>query len=496
MQAKKRKDVAVTKMQRPSLQGALDVAPVARSPSLDMATRYPVAAVQRTTHELRNDNMATDFNGAVLHALSFVESCGFPGFPILTQLAQIAEYRAMHERFADECIRMWGKVASSGAADAARVRDLESEFKRLDIRQCVRQMIIHDQAYGGGHAFIVIDGAADLSLPLLPTQSSVLPGSFKGLRVIEPTWLTPNSYNSNDPTKPDFYRPDSWILIGGQTVNALRLPTIISRPVGDMLKPAYSFRGISMTQLAIPYVDNWLRTRQSVSDTVKQFSISGISTDLQSILQPGAGADLSMRADLINRYRDNRNLLFLDKATEEFFQVNTPLSTLDALQAQAQEHMSAVSHIPLVILTGITPAGLNASSEGEIRVFYDYIKGYQYNVLQAFMLHILKIAQLSMFGAIDPDISWEWLPLHELNDLEGAEMRAKEAETDERYVTMGVLSPETVQQRLIADPDSPYAGILESGETLETTPDDDIEQIAAHLASMNQGSTPPDTPEA
>jgi hypothetical protein len=55
--------------------------------------------------------------------------------------------------------------------------------------------------------------------------------------------------------------------------------------------------------------------------------------------------------------RSNAGTFALDKETEEFFNVSTPLGTLDALQAQSQEQMSSVSGIPLIILLGITPRG-------------------------------------------------------------------------------------------------------------------------------------------
>ncbi|MGJ8500946.1 anti-CBASS protein Acb1 family protein, partial [Glaesserella parasuis] len=122
--------------------------------------------------------------------------------------------------------------------------------------------------------------------PLVLRPGTVRQGSFEAVRVVEPYWVTPNNYNSIDPTAADFYKPSTWWMLGTE-VHASRLQTMISRPVPDMLKPTYSFRGISLTQLAMPYVDNWLRTQQSVSDTVKQFSITGVKTDLQQYLQPG-----------------------------------------------------------------------------------------------------------------------------------------------------------------------------------------------------------------
>ena len=51
--------------------------------------------------------------------------------------------------------------------------------------------------------------------------------------------------------------------------------------------------------------------------------------------------------------------------------------------AQSQEQISSVSRIPLVKWTGISPSGLNASSEGEIRVYYDLIHSEQIDFTEA-----------------------------------------------------------------------------------------------------------------
>ena len=102
--------------------------------------------------------------------------------------------------------------------------------------------------------------------------------------------------------------------------------------------------------------------------------------------------------------RDNRGLMTIDKDTEEFVNVSAPIAGLDELQAQAQEHMSGVSGIPLVKLFGITPSGLNASSDGEVRCFYDWIRAQQEDFFTDTLKRTLEIIQLSEFGEIDPDI--------------------------------------------------------------------------------------------
>lgn len=479
---------------RPNYAAALMYAPAPLpAPSMAAATRVDVASLPaKSPQEKKAAEMAMDFNGTSLNALSFVQSTSFPGFPTLSLLAQLPEYRTMHETLADECVRMWGKVSSTGTSDPVRVAQIEAEIKKHDVRAVVRQAVVDDQRFGRSHVYFKLrNDEKGRDLPLVMKPYAVRKGSFQGLRNVEAYWVTPNFYNSIDPTAADFYKPSSWWMIGVET-HATRLQTIVSRPVPDMLKPTYSFAGVSMTQLAMPYVDNWLRTRQSVSDTVKQFSVSGVKTDLAQQLLPGASTDLANRAMLLNAYRDNRNILFLDMATEEFFQVNTPLSGLDALQAQSQEQMSAVSHIPLVKLLGITPTGLNASSDGEVRVFYDYVHGYQSNVLQALMDNVLRVIQLSLDGEIDENLHWCWEPLLELTALEMADKRAKDADTDSKYMENGVLTPEQIAQKLNADPNSGYSGVVQDGSTLEETPDEDIAQITQHILDLGGGPGMPE----
>jgi hypothetical protein len=129
--------------------------------------------------------------------------------------------------------------------------------------------------------------------------------------------------------------------------------------------------------------------------------VSGIKTNMGAALSGSTDSSMLDRATLFNAMRDNRGVFMLDKDTEEFFTFNTPLSTLDALQAQAQEQMSSVSNIPLVFLLGIAPSGLNATSEGEIKVFHSYILSMQEALFTDPLNRVFDIIQLSKFGAID-----------------------------------------------------------------------------------------------
>lgn len=386
---------------------------------------------------------------------------GFPGFQYLSMLMTRPEYRAFASTLSTEITREWIQFSSKQDDDtdsADKIKQIEDEFIRLDVRGVLRRAAEHDASFGRAQIFVDIIGA-DRKTPLILHKRTIKKGSLKGFETVEAVWTTPSVYNALDPSAPDFYKPRSWFMLG-QEVHASRLMTIITRPLPDILKPAYNFAGMSLSQLAEPYVDNWLRTRQSVSDLISNFSITILATAMEQVLQGSDdGSDLFDRADLFTATRTNRGIMLLDKDREEVVQVNTPLSGLSELQAQAQEHMCSVSRTPAIILTGISPTGLNASSEGEIRVFYDWISAQQNAFWREPLEVILKVVQLHLFGEIDPDICFDFVPLYQLTGKELSEIREADGRTATAYINAGVVSPEEVRQQLAKDPESGYDGL-------------------------------------
>jgi len=124
------------------------------------------------------------------------------------------------------------------------------------------------------------------------------------------------SYNALDPAASDFYRPTKWFMLG-QLVDSTRLLTVVTRPLPDLLKPAFNFSGMSLSQLAEPYINNWLRTRQSIADLVNNFSIISLSTSMDQVLQGNDdGTNLFKRAELFTLTRQNKGVFLLDKDRE------------------------------------------------------------------------------------------------------------------------------------------------------------------------------------
>ncbi len=389
------------------------------------------------------------------------EGLGFMGYQYLAELSQRAEYRKMAQIIADHCVRKWIKFTG----DEAKLIELEREFERLGVKEIMRSAIELEGYLGRIQIFADFGDYADMAelrTPLKLEPEKISPKRpLKNLKIIQPLWSYPGIYEAQNPLHPLFYKPREW-FVSGYVVHDSRLATIVSNEMPDMLKPAYAFGGVSLAQMAKPYVDNWLRNRQAGSDILNAFTTWKLQTNMEQVLQGDtiATMELFKRTKLFTDTASNHGVFVLDKSSEDFDNVSAPITGVSDLVAQSQEHMSSVSSIPLVLLTGITPAGLNASSDGEIRVFYDTILAKCEKDLRGPIEWISAMVQLSRFGEIDPDIKFEFVSLWEMSDKDKADIRKSNADAAAVYIASGVVSPEEDRERLNNEDGGMYAGTL------------------------------------
>ena len=406
---------------------------------------------------------------------------GFIGYPTLTMMAQSADYRNVPDTNALEMTREWGKIVVKGDGEedsSDKIQKLTEEFERIDARNIIRKHIENEGLFGMSHLFIKIKGQDDKTdLPLV--YENVPKDGLEGLILIEPIHSSPAAFNASNPLEFDFYKVNNW-FVQGVNIHQDRLLTLVTRPVPDLLKPAYNFGGLSWLQIMKPYVERFQRDTDSISDLISKFSLTALKTNMETILQGGeeGASQLLARAQMMGAFRDNLNMLLMDMTGEDLVQINTPMTGLVDLWAKSQELMAMPSHTPLVKLTGITPSGLNASSDGEIRVYNDWISGLQNAFILPQIMKILRIAQMSLFGEIDNNISFEFNSLKQMDDSELADLNLKKAQTAGALIEAGVLSQEDERSRLSNDQDSGY-GFIDPDkvpESLDLSLTDETEQ--------------------
>lgn len=417
----------------------------------------------------------------------------FMGYPYLAEMAQRPEFRKPCDVLARETTREWIRLKSTkninitdydtdDEANAAReqqsretaekISAIEAEFKRLDVRALLYRMVLDALLNGVGYVWIDMAGlatdATGQNVPLKLTKHGVKKGSLNGFKRIDPIWTSANAFNADTPLRDGFYDPESYWVQGCLT-HKDRLLKMVPYEVPDIFKPAFNFGGLSLTQQLRPYVHNFLRTRNSVSDITANFSKLVLKTDMTAAMQGGVmdhnGTSTIMgRASFMQQVSEGQSTIVADKENEDVSIVATPLGGLSDLQAQAMEAMAFIPGIPLVKLFGITPNGLNASSEGEIRVFYDGIAAFQENNLRPILEKILRLVQLNLWGELDESLDFDFVNLWQLDDEKAASVEKAKAEADKINIEAGKITPDEARMREEQDQNSLYRGVNLSGE--------------------------------
>lgn len=462
--------------------------------------RERLAPLKPPPNVVPESEVALDYDPFVDDGLAFAsqfsgfgEGQGFIGYPALAELSQRPEFRRFSEIFADHMTRKFIKlVSASDEPQTTRIKLLVDAMEKFDLRGTLRQLALVDGLYGRAHLYPDLGPEAklDSAAPLLLDRATLGLHQLRGFKVIEPFWTYPARYDARDPTADDFYKPAAWYLMGKE-YHRTRLLTFVSSPVPDILKPTYGFGGMSLTQLVKPYVDNWVRTRQNVSDAIEQFAQAVLATNMESTLTGGAGDDLDARLALFNAVRSFRGVMSIDKDTETYQYVSMPLGSLDKLQAQAQEQMCSVAGTPLIIYLGITPSGLNATSDGEVRVFFDTVAGRQTRFYGPHMKFLLDLLMLSELGEIHPDLSYKFETLWQMSETEFATVRSTNATTAKTLIDAGVLHPAEERERLAGEEDGLYQG-LDPDDVPEPAP---APEPGSFGSGGEEGDQPPGDPE-
>lgn len=398
------------------------------------------------------------------------EGIGFPGYPYLSMLSMRGEYRNIVGTRSREFFRKWGQFRSkSGDSDSIKERadKIEAEMERLKVRETLHLQFVHDEFFGMGNAIVLMEGDEDDEVELA-SDFALTPEKLKNrkidaFRVVEPTWMTPDWYEARKPLQEGFYKPQAWWVMGTK-VHASRVKQIISRPLPTLLRPAFNFGGVPITLMARPYVQNWLRTRQNVSDILATLRVFVVNTDIAAASggvrtqQAPGGSGRTIKAALrrFQENMDNFGILCLPTGSSMDTK-STPLAGLEELNAQALEQICSITNIPVIKFTTNQPAGLNANSDGTIRTFYDTGRSVRENDIGPALNWMVNIIQLSLFGDVDDDIEWVWDDLYEETPKDKLEMEESKARIRASDVAIGAINGDEAREQIRGDDDSIYS---------------------------------------
>ena len=433
---------------------------------------------------LANDSACTYAWNLLSHSMELGQmptTASFMGYPALQDIAQNGLIRACIETVADDMTRDFGKIKSEEPDKAEIVTAMNNALEQFHVQDVLHE-VAEKVGYFGGCLVYIDTGAndAELQTPLNMGEYSNELRNLKAFRVIDPINVYPGAYNSAEPLKPDFFKPDHWYVMG-KRVHASRLIRFVANEVPQLLKPVYNFFGIAQAQLLWDYVIHFSECRVATANIAKKYSMTVFKTNMLATLMDGAGTDqIDKRMRLIAMYQDNNSITAIDKEAEDIVKIETPIGGLTDITKQGLEFLAALNRTPAVKLLGISPSGFNATGESDLRNYNDHISSQQEKVFGHGLKIIIDCIHVFLFGKTNYGLTFEWSELGEEDQAAMANTQKVKADTMAVLLDRSVISPEEARQAVASDPDSPLSFIdpaeVPEGEPLDMGDLDDADK--------------------
>lgn len=468
-----------------------------RVPTLaDIKTMYgapaTLAEVDADTKKA-NDAAIGQCHSLLHHAISIMGMSAYPqflGYGYLTGLAQNGLIRAGCEMIADEMVEKGITLTTKGNNDPdtdkqAKLDRLNELITKINLLPTLRKAVSISKYYGGSLVYMDFDGidtaSENLLNPLILTKNELRGKKLRRLKVIEPYNLSPGQYNAADPLQEYYFKPRYWFVMG-KAVDASRfLPPVQENELPTILRPAYNFFGIPLAQIVLDAVAHFTECREAEARLLTKFSLTVFKTNLnEQIFSGGDWTQIDNRVNNFVQYRSNDGVMLIDKESEDIDIKSTSLAGVKDIVSQAMEIVAAYFNEPVTKMWGLTPSGFN-TGESDLNNHYDHIASQQEKQLRDQIEYVLKVLQVQEWGEIDNEITFTFNPLSEEKEESIATVNKIKAETQQIYISNGVISPDEGRECLKADPKSGFNNLNE-----ESVPEEELSEEERELLGLTE----------
>ena len=328
----------------------------------------------------------------------------------------------------------------------------ESYFQKYLTRKSVwlslKNAIKWARLYGGAVAVIDVDGQ-DLSTPL--NLDSVAAGQFNGLRIFDRWEIEPDSQRFVGlDGEPEFYTITNGARGFGLRIHYSRVLRFLGNDLPSHERRAENCWGASVLERLfdrLVYFDNVTAGAAQLVEKahLRVVRINNFKTALRS---DNAVGSLVKYFDVMRYLQCNEGLTLLDK--EDEYQAHSyGFGGLDAMVLQFGQQLSGACGIPLVRLFGQSPAGLNATGESDLRLYYDNILSLQESRLRENLTRLFSVCFRACFGGREPaGFDFNFQPLWQVSALDKAAMAASVSQSVLNAYSSGLLDSSTALQEL------------------------------------------------
>lgn len=313
------------------------------------------------------------------------------------------------------------------------------------LNKVLRQAMTQARLLGGAAVYMICDDGGLQSEPL------DIDGIRRliGFQLLTPNQISAETYYAEETSglygKVASYR----FKYGGAEIHASRLIVFDGIPVTDE-------RRKELNGWALPVL---VRVNEAVrsyhlsykSSTALMSDVSQAVFKIKGLMEMIAGGNETMVLERmrINDYtRSTMRAIVMDADAENFERIASQLQGVPEMLEKFETRVASAADMPVTIVFGVSPAGLNATGESDTRHFYDMLAAEREDSLGPALEELYKVIFRAPNGptsGVEPE-GWEieFAPFYEPTDKEVADTRKVYADIDVAYVNAGVLAPAEV----------------------------------------------------
>lgn len=356
-------------------------------------------------------------------------------------------------------------ITITGDIAPDRIEALQTALTRQGVWSALLEAIKWGRLYGGAIAAIVIDGQ-DPSTPL--RLETVGKGQFGGLRVYDRWRLQPSLSDiveeGPDAGLPAYYRVISDVNTGtvsNITYHHSRVIRFIGIHLPIMQAITEQLWGESVIERLHDRLVAFDTATTGAANLVSRAYLRTIGIDkLREILAAGGKAEenLLQMFHYMRLLQTNEGVTLLDK-NDTFEAHSYTFSGLSDMILQFGQQIAGATGIPLVRLFGQSPAGLNATGESDLRMYYDNVAAQQESRLRDGLWKVLQVMHRSLFAEAPPaSFDFEFVPLWQTSQQEKANIASAVATVINSAYENGIIDQATALKELKQS--STYTGVF------------------------------------
>jgi phage-related protein (TIGR01555 family) len=262
-----------------------------------------------------------------------------------------------------------GFDVASDETDPEQLADLNDELTdedRLDALAVYHRALIWEQLFGGAAILIGAEDGRPVDEPL--DVGAVERVHF--LLDLDPREVQP--HQSALSLQPSHYRVQVGTYL--RTVHRSRLVLFKGLPLPRRERQRRQGWGASRIERAWDvirqYHASWAAANHAMIDSSQAvYKIKGLA----DMIIAGQESVIRARVALTNMMRSLARAIILDKDHEEFERKDSNMTGMADVLEQRYQRLAQALEMPVTVLVGMSPAGLNATGESDVRLWYDRI---------------------------------------------------------------------------------------------------------------------------